>query len=178
MTRQLHFGCGPNRLPAPWENYDREVDISERLPFPNASARLLFAEHVIEHVPFLAGGAFLAECFRVLEPGGVLRFAFPDVENIMFSPAEDKAAYLEFVKARGYPAKDLADALRFLLFGSDHVAAWTGPIGTAAARAAGFSQCREVPYGTSEWPELAGIDGHHRWSSVAIIETTVLEATK
>lgn len=175
--RQLHFGCGPNRLPAPWENFDREVDIRRDLPFPTESARFIFAEHVIEHVEFVHGLAFLRECWRVLEPGGVLRFGFPDVTRFVFEA--DVKAYLNFlsmVSHGGHSGR--SDIYRFIMSGSGHRSCWVRSMAEAAVVAVGFSSVGACEYATSTRKELVGIDGHHKTSPVAIIETTVLEAKK
>lgn len=175
--RLLHFGCGPNRLPEPWENFDREVDIGRPLSaFADGSASYVFAEHVIEHVPFLSGVCFLSECYRILEPNGVLRFAFPDVTRLTFP--QDIETYLDFLRTIRKPARHAGDVYRFILTGSQHQAAWTSEVGLAAAKAVGFIDVRSVSYGTSEHHALASIDGHHKTSSVARLESTILEVTK
>lgn len=82
---KLHLGCGPHLLPG-WVNIDAKggdirMDLRWPLPFPNASARYVFASHVLEHfyrkmeVPPL-----VKEIRRILAPGGVLRVVVPDVE--------------------------------------------------------------------------------------------------
>lgn len=186
--RRLHLGCGPNKLPAPWENFDREVNISARLPFDDESAGFIFAEHVIEHVPFVDGMAFLSECRRVLAPGGVLRFAFPDIERVL-RDNESAERYLRFLaSAHRYRTPYRAhepisnayrgDVARFVLLGNGHRAAWTSPLAQAAALAVGFSDAAPRLYSCSKHAELQHIDGHHKTSPVAELETTVIEATK
>ena len=81
---KLHLGCGPryipgfvhiDLLPAP------HVDIVgpvERLPLADGQASLIYASHVLEHFGRREYKAVLAEWFRVLAPGGVLRLAVPD----------------------------------------------------------------------------------------------------
>lgn len=178
--RRLHFGCGPNRLPEPWENFDRDVDITQPLPFPTESARVIFAEHVLEHVPFLEGMCFLYECRRVLEPGGVLRFSFPDVTR--FADSSSVATYAEFLRSQlciGIAeGRERSSVFRFILLGSRHRSGWTRELGEAAAIAVNFARVDSSRYGESFYPVLRGIDGHHKTSSVAILETTVLEAKK
>lgn len=184
--RLIQLGCGPHPLPSPWENYDREVDISKPLPFPSESVYLLFAEHVIEHLPFASGLAFLLECLRVLEPGGTLRLCFPDVSRFMMGDYElideRAAAYCQWLE-HGPPGIDHAnihDVYKFILAGSGHKSAWTQFTGTASLRAVGFPRVWECLYSDSEHPELRNIERHHFSvpESVAIAETTILEATK
>jgi SAM-dependent methyltransferase len=176
--RLLHFGCGPNKIGRPWENYDQEVDIRRPLPFPDLSASYIFAEHVIEHVHFHEGLHFLRQCRRVLEPGGVLRFSFPDVTRFCSANID---LYLEFICSLGRAGATPADAYRFVLEGSGHLSCWTEAIGIVSTLAAGFAAVEPAQgYGRSKHGLLDGIDGHHLSATLAAatIETTVLEAKK
>ena len=81
---KLHLGCGPryipgfvhvDLLPAP------HVDIVgpvEKLALADGQVSLIYASHVLEHFGRREYKAVLAEWFRVLAPGGVLRLAVPD----------------------------------------------------------------------------------------------------
>jgi hypothetical protein len=173
----LHFGCGPNKLEKPWNNFDREVNIASLLPFGDNTAQFIYAEHVIEHVSFLEGMSFLGECKRVLEPGGVLRFAFPDVTR--FNTQTAIASYLAFLKTEKERAESLADIFRFIMLGSRHRACWSRDIAEAAVTAIGFRSITSPVYGESTHsPCLVDIEGHHKTSPVARLETTIIEAAK
>lgn len=174
---RLHFGCGPNKLPSPWQNFDRDVDIAKPLPFEDCSAACIFAEHVIEHVPFVDGLGFLTECRRVLVHGGVLRFGFPDVTRI--TNEESVQSYLQYLRGRRRRAEGRADVFRFIMADSGHRSCWTREMGEAAVVAMGFRVVASPNYGESFFLDtLRGVDGHHKTSSVAHLETTVLEAQK
>lgn len=82
-SRFINLGCGGNRLPEPWENYDADVDITKPLPFPDGSAQRILIEHCLEHVNCADGMRFLLEAYRVLEPGGVLRVCVPALNEAM-----------------------------------------------------------------------------------------------
>jgi SAM-dependent methyltransferase len=60
----------------------RVIDLRARLPFADGSADAVYHSHVLEHLERGQAAAFLAECRRVLKPGGVLRIAVPDLEGI------------------------------------------------------------------------------------------------
>ena len=82
----VNLGCGEQGRPG-WINVDACAwptvncvwDCRKNLPFPNNSVKGIFCEHFFEHlhykeeVPY-----FLAECYRVLKSGGVMRIIVPD----------------------------------------------------------------------------------------------------
>jgi SAM-dependent methyltransferase len=87
--RYLNLGCGA-RFHAAWTNVDlhpqspgvRRHDVTRPLPFDDAMFDAVYHSHVLEHLPRDRAPALLAECRRVLRPGGVLRVAVPDLEQI------------------------------------------------------------------------------------------------
>lgn len=54
-------------------------DVTQRLPFSDASFDLLICSEVIEHV--FDTDALLQECYRCLQPGGLLLVTTPNVNN-------------------------------------------------------------------------------------------------
>lgn len=87
---KLHYGCG-SRILAGWLNIDGwaspgidfVTDLRQPLPLADRSCRLIFSEHVFEHIdrPFRVG--VLRDFLRVLEPDGILRLVVPDVEQFV-----------------------------------------------------------------------------------------------
>jgi len=93
----LNLGCGYSGRPG-WENVDSfrlpgvtlVFDCRRRLPFPAGSAQGIFTEHFVEHLDYTEEVPyFLAECHRVLLPGGVLRIVVPDAEQYLRAYVED-----------------------------------------------------------------------------------------
>ena len=81
---KLHLGCGHRYIPG-YVHIDLlrapHVDIVgpvEKLPFSASSISLIYASHLLEHFGRYEYKQVLAEWFRVLKPGGVLRLAVPD----------------------------------------------------------------------------------------------------
>ncbi len=74
---------------ARWERLqkvDREAvvwDLSKGIPFPDSSFDVVYHSHVLEHIDRDAAPGFLAECFRVLKPGGSVRIVVPDLEELL-----------------------------------------------------------------------------------------------
>jgi predicted SAM-dependent methyltransferase len=58
-----------------------ELDITQPLPFADNAVDWVYAEHLIEHVTFTAGVAWLTEVRRILAPGGVVRITTPDLRK-------------------------------------------------------------------------------------------------
>jgi len=62
---------------------DIRMDLRRRWPLPDGSASLIFCEHFCDHLNYPnAISKFLAECQRVLEPGGRARFVMHDAEDL------------------------------------------------------------------------------------------------
>lgn len=85
-VRKLHLGCGSNIVPG-WLNADKfssradiYLDAYRRFPFPDRSFRIVYSEHLIEHLRIDRVERYLREVHRVLEDGGLFRFSCPDLE--------------------------------------------------------------------------------------------------
>lgn len=85
---RLHVGCGRNRFDG-WLNADISpradiiVFLQRPLPFRSGFLERIYSEHVLEHVPYETGVSFLSEAYRALKPGGRIRLAVPDLEDIV-----------------------------------------------------------------------------------------------
>ena len=84
----INLGCG-SRIHHEWLNFDlhssiptvRNCDVSRGVPLPNDHCDAIFNSALLEHLPPAAVGQFLAECLRILKPGGILRIGVPDLER-------------------------------------------------------------------------------------------------
>ncbi len=56
------------------------MNVTKPLPLPDASMDAIYSEEVIEHIDRQAGRRMLAECLRVLKPGGTLRLNTPSLD--------------------------------------------------------------------------------------------------
>jgi SAM-dependent methyltransferase len=63
-------------------------NLAEGIPLPNATYKIVYHSHLLEHFPKNRSGHLIGECHRVLSPGGIIRIAVPDLESITI-------AYLE-----------------------------------------------------------------------------------
>lgn len=172
---KLNFGCGGNRLDG-WQNFDVDCDISKPLPFPDAHANFILAEHVTEHVTTQEAWNFFEECYRVLKPSGVLRVAVPDIERIWF---HFQPIYGEAVEAGGHGDGTIRSAVRAAIFEHGHKAAWNQALLIVILSSIGFQTTPRRP-GKSLYPELTGVEGHGKVVGDAIneIETSIVEGYK
>ncbi len=111
---RVNLGCGTRYHPD-WANYDltpagpgvRQANFIGGIPLPGGAASCVYHSHVLEHLPLDLGKRFLAECLRVLAPGGILRVV-PDLEQ----SARD---YLDVLAARRQGRSSPADHYWMLL---------------------------------------------------------------
>ncbi len=148
---KLHLGCGQNRIDG-WVNIDLlstaadlPWDLRNGLPFPANSVAAVFHEHLLEHLPFPAAVAFLRECYRVLQPGGVMRVAVPDFGRFARDYAGDQSA-LGSVRP-GRPTALLA--LAELAFCYEHESAWDDETLVALLQEIGFREPKVRDFGDS-----------------------------
>lgn len=84
----LNVGCG-SKFHVDWTNVDMKStsphvqahNLLQGFPFPSDHFDVVYHSQVLEHFPKENVPAFMAECYRVLRPGGVLRVVVPDLEN-------------------------------------------------------------------------------------------------
>jgi SAM-dependent methyltransferase len=60
-------------------------DLRRGIPFVADTFAVVYHSHFLEHLDRPAARIFLAECYRVLEPGGILRIVVPDLEFLVTS---------------------------------------------------------------------------------------------
>jgi predicted SAM-dependent methyltransferase len=91
LTR-IHYGCGTQLFPD-WLNVDLypaggpaltlRLNLTRRHPFPDGWFEFGYAEDFLEHLEQADQIIFLAECYRTLRPGGVLRLCFPGLDQVL-----------------------------------------------------------------------------------------------
>jgi SAM-dependent methyltransferase len=91
FKKKVNLACGGVFVTGDgWINLDysastqgiQRADLLGRLPLPDDHVTLVYCSHFLEHIPRDQVAGFLAECRRILAPGGVLRLVLPDLENL------------------------------------------------------------------------------------------------
>jgi len=86
----LNLGCG-SHFNAQWVNVDFTKtgdgviahNLLNGIPFEENTFQVVYHSHVLEHFPKNQALQFIEECYRVLQPGGIIRIAIPDLEQIV-----------------------------------------------------------------------------------------------
>jgi predicted SAM-dependent methyltransferase len=173
-VRKLQIGAGPNNLPG-WLNTDIEpregqafLDAMKPFPIPDHSLNYIYAEQVIEHLPFEGGMVMLRESHRVLAPGGKLRVATPDLRQLVaLFDQDDTEAERRFMTAQlKMVGLNVKEAERPLFIMNTYFHAWGHQFLydrqtlQSALESVGFRDIRLVRHGESDDPQLRNVERH------------------
>lgn len=160
------------------------MDATARFPFPDASFDFIRSEHMIEHVPYLAGMHMLRECHRVMRPGGIIRIATPDLQKLTKlyeTPlSKEQRAYVDavFRQWRGDYQSSEVGVIINNIFEFDHRFIYdSGTLGEAL-RKAGFAAIVQSRPGYSHHAPFQGTDTHAAEDDYITFETLTMEAQK
>jgi SAM-dependent methyltransferase len=99
--RKLEIGPGPERIAGfetlnvvPASNVDYLWNAAKRLPFRTGAFEVVYASHILEHIPWYKTEEVLAEWARIVKPGGRLEIWVPDGLKICkaFVDAEERTS--------------------------------------------------------------------------------------
>lgn len=195
-VRKLQIGAGPTVIDG-WLVTDLEpqskqgtiyLDATQPLPFDDTCLDYVYSEHMIEHITFEQGRRMLAECFRVLRPGGSIRIATPDlrvlIELFAANPQPAQLKYIAWTTDKFIPDAGVYNPV-FVL--NNAVRAWghqflyDKPLLARALSEAGFDEIRDYRPNESGDPELRGIERHglhHHSEEMNAFETFIMEARR
>jgi predicted SAM-dependent methyltransferase len=162
---RTNIGCGPFGLPR-WVNLDlinhAEItlrsDCRHRIPLADGSCEGIHVEHFFEHLcPVDERPLFLRECWRCLEPGGILRIIVPDAElyiRAYISPGWD---LLNSISCGGeLPERAFSTKLEALnhvfLQGGEHYGAYDAETLSLVLTRAGFCDVARKSWREGDFP--------------------------
>jgi predicted SAM-dependent methyltransferase len=164
LTR-VHIGSGGHYIRG-WINVDLEptppVDVAanagQDLPFRSASIDRIHSEDFLEHMDHAAGKHFLAEAFRVLRSGGVMRLLTPDLRALVkrsyLRPEERHLKWCSVYLGAHGPCEALNMHLRM---NGEHLFIYDEEHLRDVLRETGF-EVRRVRYNQSSDPHLRFLD--------------------
>lgn len=168
-TRRLHLGCGIESLghgakvlPC-WTNIDIEGDgirtfawdLTKPFPVADRSIDYIYSEHFIEHISLTDGLALLAECRRVLVPGGIVRLSTPDLRVIV---EKYFAGAIAEWRDMGWEPRTPCDLMNEGLRNWGHLYVYDEPKLIAVLAEAGFAQAARCRWGVSAHSSLQGLE--------------------
>lgn len=179
---KIQFGTGGNPLEG-WVNTDIQypaplnVDICKPLPFEDGVAEFVYASHTLEHVSGPDGLSFLKECFRIMQPQGIIRICVPSISKVY---AAATTPYLEWVKQMGWGDGTKRGAIQNLVSLHGHLTFFSPSTLMALLYGAGFDYPQMCEYGHSQFPELNNVENH--WKMIGLendsFESIICEAIK
>lgn len=122
---RLNIGSGGFNLDG-WVNIDALPHVGADmvcavppLPYPDDAAEEIYAGHVLEHMPPDVADMFLAECRRVLAPGGRLGVVVPDTREIMRRYVLREPAVVEWPYGTLRDLRDLDQVCAMVLYSTE-----------------------------------------------------------
>jgi predicted SAM-dependent methyltransferase len=194
-VKKLQLGTSNNILNG-WLNTDifpnndsvAYMDASTRFPFDDNTFDYIMAEHMIEHIEYVDGQTMLRECFRVLKPGGRVRFATPDLSVLLALHCKDKTDdqknYIDWSSARFLSGvvecKDVFVINNFFRAWG-HSFLYDAETLRHALSSSGFREINFCTPGVSDDPNLENLESHGKEIQAEEInefETIVVEGCK
>ncbi len=149
------------------------ADAARRIPHAAGTVDAIYASHMLEHLDRAEARSFLAECRRVLKPGGILRLAVPDLRHaacryLRLSDADGFLSHLQFDldKPRGAAAR----LRRSLSGGRGHHWMYDRESLVTLIEAAGFADVEPVGEGRTRIADPGGLDLSEREADSLCVE--------
>jgi SAM-dependent methyltransferase len=107
--RRLEIGPGLHRLEGfetlsvnGGRHVDYVADASRRLPFADNTFEVIYASHVLEHIPWYSSAQTLREWVRIISPGGRLEVWVPNGALIVRTWIDAEAGQPELIAKDGW----------------------------------------------------------------------------
>ena len=186
MTNPVNLRLGESRQFEGWVSTNYQVITRHFLDatrlYGEEVCEYIFADNVIEHIDRSAGAKLFESSFRALTPGGILRLATPDLEEIskryLTRLSIDLNDFAKDMEPHGLEVKAHPDLLRvtFTSFGHEKGFIYDFPTLKAQLEKAGFQSVTKFQPRKSLTPALMDLETRvgksDSWSQMAI------EATK
>jgi SAM-dependent methyltransferase len=138
-------------------NLDYAADLRFPLKIESDSMDGIICEHTMEHLTYEQDDRLLAECYRIMKPGGTMRIILPDVSLFVKNYAEGNQAWFDKweqimfkeskdpVRSKRRLATPLS-ALSFVTQEYGHISAWDVPTLKFYMEKAGFKDVQQVAF--------------------------------
>lgn len=156
-----------SRIPQ-WPADVRRVDVRKGLPFGGATVGCIYSSHTFEHFTWEESLEVAKECFRILQPGGVMRIVVPDLGALMRDYMQDASplASHSFLHRLSL-SHNIFDLLHP---GSHHSQMFDEKSMIHLFREAGFASPAVMAFGQSRIPNIAEVELQSRKSESLYVE--------
>ena len=154
-------------------NQVRHANAARHIPHGSATVDTIYSSHMLEHLDRLEADGFLAECRRVLRPGGILRLAVPDLRNAAYQylRLNDGDGFLRTLQFDLDKPRGPAERLRRLLTGGrGHHWMYDRDTLVALVSGAGFVDIRFMATGQTTIAEPGSLDLTEREADSLCVE--------
>ena len=140
------------------------LDATKPWPIEDGALSRVYADNVIEHIPLEGGRTMLAEAFRCLQPGGVIRIVTPNVrahvDQYLSGDASVSTPLAGFYRGLGLTVAHPVDLVRIPIGAFGHHTGYVYDLEslTAELERAGFSEVQQQALNQSPHADLANID--------------------
>ena len=140
------------------------LDATAPWPLEDGAAECVYADNVIEHITLDQARSMLAEAYRCLRPGGVIRLVTPDLRKHvdLYLSGQDAVdgEVGSFYRSLGLVVEHQVDLVRVPIASFGHHVGYLYDFATLAAelRRAGFEEPREYALSDSSHEALKGLD--------------------
>jgi predicted SAM-dependent methyltransferase len=143
------------------KRHNIEFANARRLPLPDSSVEVLYSSHMLEHLTPEVAGCVLKEAFRVLQSGGILRLAVPDLRLFVADYLDTgDADTLVYAMQHGYSAPDslIRRLARAFIAPRHHQWMYDGASLSRLVEKYGFQQANVMPAGETTIPNPGTLD--------------------
>lgn len=151
----------------------RHANAIARIPHEAGSVDAIYSSHMIEHLDRREARGFLAECRRVLKPGGVLRIVVPDLRITVddYVAKGNADVFLDHLQLELDKPHGLRGHLRnILLGGRNHHWLYDGRSLSALIARSGFDDVRVLKPGETRIVDPGELNLREREGESAYVE--------
>ena len=149
------------------------ADATKTLPLKDSSVAFIYTSHMLEHLSQDGARRFLKESLRVLEEGGVLRIAVPDLKLAVeeYIATEDADTFVRDILVQAPPFNTLKQKMQLFVSGyRHHQWMYDGNSLSKLLKEMGFKDVEVCTSGYSKGSKSSGLDLYERIENSVYVE--------